>query len=182
MRLSHESIVEPESLRSWRGVKLILLSWLAMLGFDFFLHGGLLAGFYANPSSFLLTPLESFRRIPIGYLSFLLVAGLLVWIFLRLGVRGWWGGLKVAAGIGGALWFSLALGLYSISTADPTLLVAWGVGQTLEIAYAGAILAYGMEMQSLKKPFVIVLVTTIGLAVLTLVMQSLGLAPTVQAG
>lgn len=180
--MSSETIVEPESLRSWRGVKLILLSWLAMLGFDFFLHGGLLAGIYAIPSSFLLSPIEAFRRIPIGYLSFLLIAGLLVWIFYRAGIRGWWGGAKVAAAIGGALWFSLALGLYSISTAGPALLVAWALGQTVEMAYAGAILGYGMEMQSLKKPYVIVLLTTVGLAILTLVLQSLGLAPAVRAG
>ena len=161
---------------------MVLLSWLAMLGFDFFLHGGLLAGFYVNSSSFLLSPLEAFRRIPIGYLSFLIIAGYLVWLFLRVGVRGWWGGLKAGAAIGGVIWFSLALGLYSISTASPTLLIAWAAGQTIEMAYAGAVLGYGMEFQSLKKPFVIVLLTTIGFVILTLVMQSVGLGAAIQAG
>jgi hypothetical protein len=142
----------------------------------------LLAGFYARPSPFLLPPLEAFRRIPIGYLSFLILAGFLVWLFLRVGVRGWWEGSKVGAASGGAIWFSLALGMYSISTASPTLLVAWAAGQTIEMAYAGAILGYGMGFRSLKKPFVIVLLATIGLAILTLVMQSVGLAPAIQAG
>lgn len=52
-----------------------LLSWLSMLGFDFFLNAGLLARLYLEPSPFLLPPAEAFRRIPIGYLSFLLTAG-----------------------------------------------------------------------------------------------------------
>ena len=174
--------MEPESLRSWRSVKLILLSWLAMLGFDFLLHGGLLAGFYVRPSPFLLSPMEAFRRIPLGYLSTLIIAGFLLWLFLRVNVRGWREGLKAGAAIGGAIWFSLALGMYSISTADPTLLVGWAAGGTLEIAYAGAVLGYGMEFQSLKKPFVIVSLTTIGFVILTLVMQSVGFAPAIQAG
>ena len=43
-----------------------LLSWLSMLGVDFTLLGGLLAELYAQPSPFLLPPLDAFRRIPLG--------------------------------------------------------------------------------------------------------------------
>lgn len=50
-----------------------LLSWLSMLGADFFLHGGLLASLYIQPSPFLLPPWDSFKRIPLGYLSALLL-------------------------------------------------------------------------------------------------------------
>lgn len=62
----------------------MLLAWVAMLGFDFFLHGALLASLYARPSTFLLPPMEAFRRIPIGYLGFLIAAALLVWILSAL--------------------------------------------------------------------------------------------------
>jgi hypothetical protein len=46
-----------------------LLSWLAMLGVDFFFHGGLLATLYQQPSPFLLPPSDAFRRIPLGHLA-----------------------------------------------------------------------------------------------------------------
>lgn len=168
-----------DSLWSWRGVKLVLLAWLAMLGFDFFLHGGLLARLYTTPSPFLLSPMESFRRIPIGYLSFLIAAGFLVWLTSRMGIRGPGEGLKFGAVLGGVMWFSLAIGLYSISTARPLLLAGWAVGQTVEMAYAGAVVGYGAKRASLRKPFVWVLATSFVLVILTIVMQSTGLAPAI---
>ena len=63
-----------------RPIPTVLLTWLAMLGFDFFLHGGLLASLYLTEDSFTLPPLEAFRRIPIGYFGFLFLAIFLVWV------------------------------------------------------------------------------------------------------
>lgn len=164
-----------KSFGSGEVVKLVLLAWLAMLGFDFFLHGGLLAGLYASDSPFLLSPLEAFRRIPIGYLSFLLAAGFLVWIAIRLEVRGWAPGMKLGAAVGGVIWSSLALGLYSISTASPAILVAWTLGQSVEMAYAGAVVGHVLEHQTFRRPFLLILAATAVLVVLTVLMQSLGL-------
>jgi hypothetical protein len=48
---------------------LTFIAWLSMLGFDFFLHSGLLAKLYLQPSPFLLPPLASFKLIPLGYLT-----------------------------------------------------------------------------------------------------------------
>ena len=56
------------SLRSL--ILLTLLGWLSMIGFDFFLHAGLLARLYLIPSPFLLPATTTFRLIPVGYLSF----------------------------------------------------------------------------------------------------------------
>ena len=53
-----------------RAIGAILLSWLAMIGWDFLLHGGLLASFYVADDAFLLTPLAAFQRIPLGYAAF----------------------------------------------------------------------------------------------------------------
>src|SRR5947209_7534433 len=50
-----------------------LLAWLAMIGLDFFLHGGLLAGLYTAPAAFLLPPAQAFSRIPLGYAGFFLL-------------------------------------------------------------------------------------------------------------
>lgn len=110
VRLAQEAQAKHGSLQSWRGVKLVLLAWIAMLGFDFFLHGGLLAGLYLQPGPFLLPPLEAARRIPLGYVGFLIAAAFLVWIIFKINVRGWREGLVAGAVIGGSMGASLALG------------------------------------------------------------------------
>jgi len=172
---------ESMSIFSRRGTLVVLLAWIAILGFDLFLHGALLAGLYLRPSPFLLPPLEAFRRIPVGYLSFLVAAAFLVWMLSALGARGARKGLQLGAGLGAALWGSLGLGLYSISTASPVLLISWAVGQTVEMAYAGAIVGWAFAEGSLKKPYLAVLAATIVLVILTIAAQSSGLAPVVRS-
>lgn len=169
---------EPLSLRSPRAVQLTLLAWIGMLGVDFFLHAGLLASLYLEPTPFLLPPLEAFVRIPIGYLSFLIAAAFLVWVTDLTGARGWRAGLRTGAIVGGVMWLSLALGLYSISTARPELLVGWAVGQTVEVAWAGALIGAGRVSDSLRRPFQIAILVSFGLLMLTIVGQSIGLVPT----
>ena len=61
-----------EKTLKWR-VELILISWLAVLGFDFLLHAGLLARVYARESPALLSAEHAFYRIPFGYLSYLIL-------------------------------------------------------------------------------------------------------------
>ncbi len=162
---------------SWRGGKYILIGWLAMLGVDLFLHGGVLAGLYQRSSPFLLPPMEAFRRIPIGYAGFLVAAVFLVWIEGAIGARGWRRGAAVGAAIGGAMWVSLGLGLYSITTASPELLVSWAVGQTLEMAYAGGFVGWALRETSLRRVFVVDLVACLGWVFLTFLLQSTGIVP-----
>jgi hypothetical protein len=69
-----------------------------MLGFDFLLHAGLLAGLYLQPSPFLLPPVTALALIPAGYLSFLLLAVLLVWLMRRLKLAGWRAGAIFGSG------------------------------------------------------------------------------------
>ena len=107
-----------------------MVSWLSMLGFDFFLHAGLLAGLYQETSPFLLSPLEAFKRIPLGYLSFLLLAVLLIWLMCRLKIVGLFPGLSFGMKLGVFIWGSGALGLLSVSTASFILMAGWFVGQT----------------------------------------------------
>jgi hypothetical protein len=95
-----------------RLVVICLLSWLSMLGVDFFLHGGLLAKLYAQPSPFLLSPWDAFERIPLGYLAALLLAGLLLWLMLRLGLSGWRQGLSFGLRLGALMGASGMLGLF----------------------------------------------------------------------
>ncbi|MHB1134535.1 MAG: hypothetical protein ACYC4L_19350 [Chloroflexota bacterium] len=156
---------------------LIALSWLAMLGFDFFLHAGLLAGLYLAPSPFLLPPLEAFRRIPLGYLSFLLLAILLVWLMVRLRLSGWRAGLIFGLQLGALTWGALVLGLLSIATADAPLLAGWLAGQTLELGLAGAVAGSGLAGTSFRRLLLLVLGFVFTAIVATVTLQTLGLAP-----
>lgn len=154
-----------------------LLSWLSMLGMDFFLHGGLLAKLYAQPSPFLLPPSDAFKRIPLGYLAALLLAGLLLWLMVRLGLSGWRQGLSFGLRLGALMGASGMLGLFSISTAELSLVAAWLLSQTLQMGLAGAVAGSGLAGQRLRTMLVRIVVLTLLLVIITIAMQSAGLAP-----
>jgi hypothetical protein len=153
------------------------LAWLAMLGVDFFLHGGLLARLYLRESPFLLPPQEAFRRIPVGYLAFALLAVLLLWLMRRLEARTARAGFALGLQLGLLAWGALVLGLASITTADLDLLAGWWIGQSLELGIAGAVAGYGLAQQNIRRLAVLVIGMVLLLAIATILMQSLGLAP-----
>lgn len=158
------------------------LSWLSILGIDFFLHGGLLASLYVRPSPFLLPPADAFRLIPLGYLAALLSTVLLLWLMLRLDLSGWRQGLTFGLQLGALLGGALVLGLLSISTAELSLLVGWSVGQTVEMGIAGAVAGSGLAGTRPTILLVKVVVLVIFLVALTIALQSIGLAPAVRLG
>lgn len=131
-------------------VRATLLAWLSMIGFDFLIHGGLLASLYSAPSDFLLPAEKAFALIPFGYLSFLLLAWLLVRLMRKLELEGGRRGFLFGLEVGGLIWAALALGLASISTARIVLLLGWFAGQTLEMGVAGYVAGHALESRSLK--------------------------------
>jgi hypothetical protein len=118
----------------------VMAAWLLSLGFDLFLHAGLLARLYARPSPFLLPAEDAFRRIPLGYAAFLVLTVALFWLYRRLNVRGALNGFRMGLFAGLVLWGAWSLGLYSVSVAEADLLLGWWVGQGVELALAGAVL------------------------------------------
>jgi len=157
---------------------LTLIAWLSMLGFDFLLHAGLLAGLYLQPSLFLLPPLRAFKLIPLGYLSFLPLTVLLVWLMTRLQLSGWRQGAFFGLKLGGLTWGAFVLGLLSISTASYSLLFGWFIGQTVELAIAGAVIGSGLAGMRLRRLFGMVTVFVLLSVITVLILQSLGLIPT----
>jgi hypothetical protein len=167
--------------RNWQRLVLItLLGWLAMIGIDFFLHGGLLAGLYSAPAPFLLSPAQSFMRLPLGYSAFFLLAILLVWLLRERRVAGPAPGFGFGLKLGALAWGALVLGLASISTAEPLLLLGWFVGQTVELAVGGAVIGAALAGQSLSRLLGAVIILDLALVVATVALQSLGLAPAVR--
>ncbi len=153
-------------------IKLTLLAWLSMIGFDFFLHAGILAPLYAKESTFLLPSERAFALIPIGYISFLGLGALLIWLMVKLNIREWRKGALFGFQLGFLAWGSLILGLYSISTASPVLLWAWFLGQTVELGIAGAVAGYGLAERKLGRLFWIVFIFAIFAIVAGIIWQN----------
>jgi hypothetical protein len=145
-----------------------------MLGVDFFLHAGVLAKLYAQPSPFLLPPLDAFRRIPLGYLAALLLAALLLWLMLRLGLWGWRQGLSFGLRLGALMGTSGMLGLLSISTVELSLAAAWLFSQILQMGLAGAVTGSGLAGLRPRTLFLRVIALVLCLAVVTIAIQSVG--------
>jgi hypothetical protein len=152
------------------------LVWLAMVGVDFSLHAGVLAPLYDWQSPFLLAPGEAFTRIPIGYLSFLILGAALVWLSARLGVRRAREGAVVGATFGAVIWGAFLLGLWSISTADPKLLLGWWLGQTVELGIGGAVAGAALGGLSLRGIAARVAILLVGTVILAIALQIVGYA------
>jgi hypothetical protein len=158
-------------------VPAVLTAWFLSVGVDLFLHAGLLARLYVVPSGFVLPAEQAFRRIPLGYLAFLLLISALFWLCRRLDVRGVGQGWRHGFVTGSVLWGSLVLGLYSISTAGVPLLVGWWLGQTVELGIAGGVIGGLAAGVSLRRMLLWVTLIVFGLLLLTVALQSLGIAP-----
>lgn len=141
------------------------------------LDPGLLAWLYVAPSPFLLPPETAFRLIPLGYLSFLIMALLLTWLMVQQGVEGGRDGLIYGLKLGGLIWGSLVIGLASITTAEPALLLGWFLGQTVELGIAGAVIGSSLGGVSHRRLFTRVIAFVVFTVLLSVVLQLSGFAP-----
>ena len=160
-------------MTSRRVIGVGLMALLAVLGFDLFLHGGLLARLYVSETPFLLPAAEAFRRIPLGYLSFAILIVLLEWLVIRLRIVGAAGGFAFGVKLGGLIWGALALGLVSISSARPLLLLWWAIGQSVELGIAGAVVASGLHTDRMRRLVVNVLIIFVVCVAAGIVLQNL---------
>jgi len=158
-------------------VATVLLGWLAMIGVDLFLNAGILAPLYNWNGPFLLSPLEAFYRIPVGYLAFLLIAGALFWLLDRLGVRRGRDAALLAGSAGAVVWGALLLSVWSISTAEGSLLAAWWIGQTAQLAIAGYVMGAALSGARLRSVAAAAVAILLVGAISAAVLQSIGFAP-----
>ncbi len=159
-----------------QGLFPLITSWVSVIGFDFFLHGGLLATLYTYQSPFLLSADLAVKRIPLGYLSFLILCFLLFWLARLTGVRTKQEGFLFGLKIGLLTWGAFVLGLYSISTAAPGLLLGWWIGQAFELAIAGFVIGAWIENIGRKKIVLGVAGFLALMVILTLFLQIIGFA------
>ena len=91
----------------------------------------------------------------------------------RLEIEGWKRGLVFGLIIGGLVWGSLVLGLFSISSAKPLLLIAWFLGQTAELGISGMVIGSGLAAEKLRPLLVKVLIFFVIAVILGIVIQNI---------
>ena len=155
-----------------------LVGWVATLGVDLFLNAGVFAEVFFESSPFLLSPEELFLRIPLGYLSFLLMTGLVVWLMSGLSITGWRAGARFGLFIGAVIHGASVLGIASVSTASVSFLAVWFIGQTLQTGVVGAVVGQGFATSNLRRFILFVVVLDIVLIGTTFALQSLEIVPT----
>lgn len=128
-----------DKTRKWR-VGVILISWMAFIGFDFLWHAGILAAIWTRPNPALLDAEQLFLRIPFGYLAFLVFVVIMYWFSLNIGINDWKNGMLFGVKFGVLLGVANTLGQYSILTVDPIMLIGWAMGYTIEFSIIGGII------------------------------------------
>lgn len=170
----------PRSLSAGRRLRLTLVVWLAMLGLDFLLNGALFAGMYQGEHAFMLAPSEAFRRIPLGYLAFLIVAAGVVQLVHRLRVTWPADGVRLGLWIGVVLAATWGLGLYSIASLSAQVALALaGIWLALVVAAAG-VAAAGNGQRSLRGLALRVGAFDVICIAIVITLQSVGMVPTLK--
>ena len=158
----------------------LLAMLLAAVGVDIVLHAGILHRFYLQPDPFLLPPKRAFQLIPLGYTAFLIILAYMLWLMSRLAVAGARRGFLFGLLFGAAVWGSGVLGLLSISTANPWLMLGWFVGQTIETGVAGAFAGAGLAGMRFSRLLLRAGALLLFCFVLVIILQSTGIVPTIR--
>jgi hypothetical protein len=161
-----------------RWISVVLIVWLAMVGLDFVLNAGLFAGIYGAGGPFMLAPLEAFRRIPFGYLAFLILAAGVVELTVRLRITRIADGIRLGLVSGATLAASWGLGLYSIATVSPSQALALAAIWLALLVVAGGVAAAGVRRASLRGLALRVAGADVLGAITVVALQSFGVIPT----
>ncbi len=161
-----------------RRLRVALVVWLAMLGLDFLLNGALFAGMYQGGGAFMLAPSEAFRRIPLGYAAFLILAAGIVEIAYRVRVLRIADGIRLGLAIGGVFGAVWGLSLYSIATLGAPVALAFAVIWLLLAVLGSAVAATGLSATSLRGLLLRVAAFDVLCAVIVIGLQSFGVVPT----
>lgn len=163
-----------------RRIRAALIAWFAMLGLDFLLNGAVFARIYQDGGAFMLAPAEAFRRIPLGYLAFLIVAFGIVELTHRLGITQPAAGIRLGLVLGavvGAVW---ALSLYSIATLSVPAALAFAVVWVSLLVVGSGAAAASLGRSSQRKLVLLVAGFDLACVIAVVALQSLGIVPTVR--
>jgi hypothetical protein len=151
-----------------------------MLGVDFLLNGALFARMYQGDGAFMLTPAEAFRRIPLGYLAFLILAVGVVELAYRLRITRLADGIRLGFGVGIGLAATWSLGLYSIASLSAQAALEFAGIWLALVVVASGVAATGLGHPSLRALAVRAGAFDVVCIVIVIALQSLGVVPTVK--
>ena len=156
----------------------VVLAWLAMLGADLLLNAALFARLYLDGGNgFLLPPTELFRRIPLGYLAFLVLAALTGWLARGLRVQGWREGLGFGLALGVPFALAWSLSLLSLATLSVEQALIFGTVLLVLVAIAGVVVGIGLGRAKLRGLTLGVIAFDVACLVLVVLLQSFGVVP-----
>jgi len=160
-----------------RLIQVAALAWFAIIGLDFLMNAGLLAPFYRWDQPGFLPPVKMFQYIPLGYASFLLWSIALVWLAVRTRSYTAASGAVFGARLGALLGGAAFLGWLSIFSFPPVMLFCWAFDHAVSFTVAGAVIGGTLTAPRLR-PAVRRVFVLVGICLLvTVAMQSFGLAP-----
>jgi hypothetical protein len=177
---SESSTLPTAPLTLRRLIAITLLSWFSQIIFDFFQHAGLFARLWIQSRAAFLPPEELFKRIPLGYLSFLITSSMFAWLIVRLGIFGWKHGAVFGLKIGAFLSCSYVAGMASGFPIKPALLIAILFGGTAQAAIAACVIGSGVGGARLGRLSLKLIAFLILVLIAYFLLQSLGLAPPMQ--
>jgi hypothetical protein len=165
------------ALKRKRLIQVALLAWFAMIGFDLLMNAGLLAHFYNWQLPGFLPPMKMFLYIPLGYAAFLLHAILILWLMVRMNVRGGRAGAIFGGTFGVLVGVAGFLGQMSIFAFPLTMLLCWAVFHMLSFILLGAVIGSGLAATRLRSLTRRVVALFLICLIVSIVMQNLGLVP-----
>ncbi|HEV2226316.1 MAG TPA: hypothetical protein VGR56_05865 [Nitrososphaerales archaeon] len=122
-------------------LKAVILAWISSTAIDFFLNGGVFTSYFRSGDSFIVSPSDAFVRIPLGYISLLLLVLVLAYFIDKGSVSTINGGMKMSLIYALVVASSSVLGLWSITVVPAAFLLIWFVDQVLELTVAGTVLS-----------------------------------------
>ena len=125
----------------------------------------------------MLAPMEAFRRIPLGYLAFLILAAGVVELAHRLGVTTMGAGIRLGLLLGGTLASTWALGLYSVATLSAQVAMTFAAIWLVLLTVAGGVAAAGLGRTRVRGLALQVLGVDLIGAVAVIALQSFGVVP-----
>jgi len=171
----------PNTVTLSRRLRVAGLVWLAMVGLDFLLNGAAFARLYSGDGGFMLAPAEAFRRIPLGYLAFLVLALGIVEATSRLQITRIGDALRLGLASGAVFGGAWALGLYSIATLSAQVALAFSALWLALITLAWGVAALGLMRKSIRGLALQVVAFDVLVAVSVVALQSFGLIETITA-
>ncbi|MCL4836998.1 MAG: hypothetical protein KJ058_03400 [Thermoanaerobaculia bacterium] len=158
-----------------RLVQATAAAWLSYVAVDFVTHAVVLAPWWRATGSFWLPPMQLARRIPFGYLSFVLYAGGLVWLMPRVvGERPRSSRAAAYAAVVGLLvGLVQALANYSVFAMPVSALFVWPLSVTLGSVGGGLAAASVLRAPRPARRLLVVFAVALAIIVVGVVLQNL---------